>query len=233
MGTIGPGLFNCGPEVPIGDAGVGTPQNDGLGAVHGFGIHAERTAKNICRALPRGHPAQFTVDIGCPDSVEESIEHDAHLNQALRSSKGELGDRLWTAPVDSGTHLVGDGINSLSPADGLVGATTLGTGSSKWGLKTVGMVDAVEEAVHLRAQRSLRYRVIGVPFELRGVTIDHGDLPRAGVGAVMVTCAEHRQFRHAAESTRPTIVPELDDPWSRQCAAHQSCIDTPRGICFP
>jgi hypothetical protein len=52
------------------------------------------------------------------------------------------------------------------------------------------VVDAVEVAVDLGAQRAAGERVLGAAAQLRGHAVDDRDLPRAGVGAVVVAGPE-------------------------------------------
>ena len=116
-----------------------------------------------------------------------------HRQQALVAGVAERQDRLGAVlrrstpcnrvPISASasSHVIGS--NRPSP----FGPTR----RSGWRMRS-GAVDAVEEAVDLRAQLALAVRVVGAARAACTATpSSHGDLPAARVGAVVVARAVH------------------------------------------
>ena len=191
-----PGLLDDRPQVAVGDAGVGPPQHDRARVAQRLGVDAERDVEHLGRAAEGGGAAQLAVDVARADGVEQPVDQDPHLDQALGAGEGELQDRLGPARVDQGAHPAGDERDRLVPRDRLELAAPLRAGPTQRRQHTVGVVHAVEETVHLGAQRSAGERVVGRAAQPGGHAVDDRDLPRARVRAVVVARPEHRQLGH-------------------------------------
>ena len=108
-GAVGPGRLDRGPQVPVGDQGVGAPQQDRPGVPEVLGVHAQWEPVHVGRPQPCRHPTQVAVHAGGAQGIEEALGHDPHLDQALGAGEGVGEHGLRPVAVDGccqpGGHL--------------------------------------------------------------------------------------------------------------------------------
>ena len=119
-----------------------------------------------------------------------------------------LNGRIASAAVagDDVVEPLGDLGERVVPRDLLEPALALGPDPAQRVQQAVRAVDAIEEAVDLRAQLALAERVVGPPAQLDGDAVLDGDRPAARVRAVVVARAVDdawSAFEHAGHATPP------------------------------
>ena len=179
------------PQVPVRHARVRAPEDDEPAVDQVHRIHAAAVA--VRRGGPRlGGVATERAGLDRrADGVEEARRQRLDRQDALVAGAAPAEDGLTAASVDRLCHPGTDDGQRVVPRDPFEPTLALRADPDERVQDAVGAVDAVEEAVDLRAQLTPRVRMGRVATELDGNPVVDGRHPAARVGAVVVAGAEH------------------------------------------
>ena len=191
--AVGAGRFDHRPEVAVGEPRVRAPQEDQLASARARAGRAPRPVPFvIVTPAPTVGPQMLRSSWVAPRWLKKR-SRDAHRReQALVAGVAERQDRLAAVLVDDGVEARSAiSASAVVPRDRLELPAALGAGAAQRVQDAVGAVDAVEEAVDLRAQLAVAVGVVGVAAQLDGDAVVDGDRPAARVGAVVVARPVH------------------------------------------
>ncbi len=203
LGARGPGGLDGRPQVTVGQPGVGAPEQDQPAVAELHRVEAETAAVGHPHAVAHRGAADRADQPARPEVVEEAAVEAHDRQQALVAGIAERQDRLGAVLGDDRVEPVCDLAQGVVPRDRLEVAGALRPDAAQGMEDPVRAVDAVEEAVHLRAQLALAERMVGSAAELHRPPVGDGDLPPARVGAVVVAGAmDHLGAGHGREARR-------------------------------
>ncbi len=179
LGFLGPG-----PEVQVGSDGIAAPDQDQPGILELFQVGADGGAHRVLVPRRAGRGADGAVQQRCPQPVEEAGRHRLALQQAHGAAIA-VGQDGFRRPRGDGLEAAGDGGQRLVPADALELALALLAHPAQRMQQALGVVGALRVARHLGAQHAGRGGMVGIPLDLGGHPVFHGDQQGTGVGAVM------------------------------------------------
>ena len=204
LGAVGPGRLDGRPQVAVREPGVRAPDEDQLrrGAARADRDRGRCRSSCACRGRPSGRrsPARSRL---APSTLKK------------RSLRPIIASRLWlpaslngrtVSPpwrVDGVVQAGGDLGQRVVPRDLLERARALRAGAPQRVQEAVGAVDAVEEAVDLRAQLAGAVGVVDAAAQLDGDPVVDGHRPAARVRAVVVARPVDRRAGMGQARWRP------------------------------
>ena len=192
LGPVGPRLFDGRPQVPVGQLGVGSPQDDQLRVADLQRVEALGRAERHLHPSTDCWSADRSEHPGGTEAIPEPLG-ESHRQQALVPSVAVGHERLGAVAIDDLVEARSDLGERFVPGDSFEASFTFRADPAQRMQHALVAVHAVEELVDLRAQLALAVRMIGVAAHLqsdrrRPGTVDR-DVPSAGVGTVVVTAA--------------------------------------------
>ena len=172
------------PLVEIGGEQVGAPQDHEVRVLEVLGIHADRAAVGGLQRGAGGRGADRRAQARGAHRGEQARAHDPALHHALGAREVVRQHRLGAVPLDRRAQAGRRRLDRLVPADALEAPLALGADSPQRMDDPVGVVQRVEVAVDLGAERAVRERIRAIAAEADGAAVLDIDQPRAGVRAV-------------------------------------------------
>ena len=190
LGTRALGLLREVPEVHAARDGVAAPHQDELAFGEELDVHADLAAIGGPQRFGAGTGADGAVQQAGTQLVEEARGHTVTLHQPHRAGVAVGQDGLRVLRGD-GLQARGDVVQRFAPAHGLETAFAFFAHALQRRQHAFRVIAAFGVAAHLRAQRAVRGRVVGVTGHAHDPALFDRDAQGAGVGAVVRAGALH------------------------------------------
>ena len=194
------GAQHEGPQMWIRRQRVRPPQQHEIALGNSFGIGADVGADRHAHPDGAGHRADRAIESRGAELMEEASIHRRALQQAHRAGVGVGQDRLRSvARRGDPAEYLGNLGQCAVPGDGREPTTPFGADAAKRRREPTFMIGALDVAIDLRAQESLREGMLRVTGDARRPAIldghEHGARVRAIVraGAADHTVARCRE----------------------------------------
>ena len=151
-----------GPQVAVRQPGVRAPQQDQLRVFEFQRVHAAAGAVRHAQACADRGSTDGPKELRGPHVREEPGVDPHHGEEPLVAGVGEGEHGLGAVLGDRRVQPLGDLVERFGPRDHFELARSLGTDSAEWVQDAVGVVHAVDETVHLRAQLAGGVGMVGV-----------------------------------------------------------------------
>ena len=193
------------PEVEVGDDRVGAPQHDEAAVDDVLWVNAGAGADGRRESGRCDRTADVSLERAAAHDAEEAHVERCHLDDALHTGRAVRQDGLGARLGDNAAPPRGDIRQRFVPGHALEAALAFRADTLQREQDTVRVVDAIEVVVDLRAERSSRERMVGIPAQgVRPVAADVHH-PTTGVGTVVAARASHLPDRRAAHGCPPAL----------------------------
>ena len=192
------------PLVEVGGEQVGAPQDDEVRVLEILGIHAHGAAVRGLQRGARGCGADRRAQTRCSHRGEQAGTHDPALHHALGAREVVRQHRFGAVPLDRGAEAGRRRLDRLVPADALEAPLALRADSPQRMDDPIGVVQRVEVAVDLGAERAVRERIGAIAAQADCAAVVDIDQPRAGVRAVQRAGPAHDR-PHGASVRGPAL----------------------------
>ena len=162
---VRPALLRLQHEAPLMQVGgeeVRAPQDHELRMLELLGVHADRPAVRRPQRGARGRGADRRLQPGGAECREQPRAHDPALHHALGAGEVVRQHRLGAVPLDGRAQPGRCLLDRLVPADPLEAALALRSDAAQRMDDPVGVVQRVQVAIDLGAERTVGERVLAV-----------------------------------------------------------------------
>src|SRR5262249_5880277 len=145
----------------------------------------------------RGLTADIALQLARAEAGEKAAIHGSRLHNALCAEIAVGQHGLSAILVDDRVKALSGEADRFLPSEPVKAAWSFRADAPQRVEQSLGTVDTVEEAVHLRAEDPARPRVLTVTGKRNRDSIIDRDLPRTRVGAVVWTGPANDTGSHA------------------------------------